>query len=176
MKIKRKSIATKPIQGGISDTLNVDNKVLNAPSINLVQQMVGIPEEGVIQFDGTEDEIPEGYEKINIGYSLEETLTGKMWINGKPIYRVVVSTGNLPNNTYKEIDISNLNIDSCITMSGYYTSGTAYYPFNIPRPKEGNNFGVALFLSNRTTLTIETGHDRTSLWGYAILEYTKTTD
>lgn len=68
MRIKRKSIAMKPVQGGISDTLNIEDKVKNAPSINLVEQMTGIPQEGVIVFDGTEEEIPEGYEKADIDW------------------------------------------------------------------------------------------------------------
>ena len=55
MRIKRKSIAMKPIEGGIVDTINVQNKVKNAPSINLVQNMTGIPTEVIIAFDGTED-------------------------------------------------------------------------------------------------------------------------
>lgn len=71
MRIKRKSIAMKPIQGGISDTLNVEDKIKNAPSINLVEQMTGIPTECIIQFDGTEDEIPEGYEKVEYPSEVE---------------------------------------------------------------------------------------------------------
>lgn len=62
-KIKKFSVVElPPATGSISDTLNVEDKVKNAPSINLVEQMTGIPQEGVIQFDG--DEIPEGYEEV----------------------------------------------------------------------------------------------------------------
>lgn len=66
--IEKKSIVPLPqATGSISDTINVEDKVKNAPSINLVQQMTGIPQEGIIQFDG--EEIPEGYEEISDPYS-----------------------------------------------------------------------------------------------------------
>ena len=64
MRIQRKSIVTLPkTTGNIVDTLNVEDKITNAPSINLVQMMAGVPEEGIIEFDG--DEIPEGYEEVD---------------------------------------------------------------------------------------------------------------
>lgn len=63
--IEKKSVAPiDPVEGAVVDTLNVVDKVKNAPSINLVQQMTGIPQEGVIAFEG--DEIPEGYEEVEV--------------------------------------------------------------------------------------------------------------
>jgi hypothetical protein len=97
-KIKKMSVVELPqATGSISDTINVTDKVKNAPSINLVQQMTGIPQDGVIAFDG--DVIPEGYEEVEnpnlevystyetfIGYDVEEDGTKK------PRYRQKIKT------------------------------------------------------------------------------------
>lgn len=64
MKIKRKSMVELPNETGkITDTLNVADKSTNAPSINIVQQLVGIPTDGIIKYDG--DDIPDGYIEVN---------------------------------------------------------------------------------------------------------------
>lgn len=62
-KIIKKSVVELPNKTGqVSDTINVTDKITNAPSINLVQQMVGVPTDGVVYYEG--DAIPEGYEEV----------------------------------------------------------------------------------------------------------------
>ena len=94
--IEKKSVVPLPkVSGSISDTLQVEDKVLNAPSINLVQQMTGIPVDGIIEFDGTEDEIPEGYEKAESAFFEEGTWTPQLKCDGEtaPTYSVTGASG-----------------------------------------------------------------------------------
>lgn len=64
--IQRKSSVTlDEITGNIVDTLNVEDKIKNAPSINLLQQMAGIPTEGIIAYETEDGTIPEGYEEVD---------------------------------------------------------------------------------------------------------------
>ena len=78
-KIKKYSVVKlPPATGSISDTLNVADKIKNAPSINLVQQMAGVPTEGIIAFEG--DEIPEGYEEVTANKAFSE-LGSQGWIH-----------------------------------------------------------------------------------------------
>jgi hypothetical protein len=49
--------------------------------------------------------------KSQMSYSTDEIDTGKVWINGKPIYRKTF-TGNALNNQLAEINIENLNVDT----------------------------------------------------------------
>lgn len=57
-----------PVAGGggagVSDTLDVEDKTTVAPSIRLAEAISGVPTEGIMAFDGTEEEVPEGYEVV----------------------------------------------------------------------------------------------------------------
>lgn len=63
--IIKKSIVDVPQSvGSIVDTFNIENQTTNAPSLNLCRQMMGVPVNGVIDYDGTE--VPEGYEQVDV--------------------------------------------------------------------------------------------------------------
>lgn len=54
---------TKSKNNYISDTLNIKDKKTNTLSLNLTEQLVGIPQWGVVPYEG--EALPSGYEQID---------------------------------------------------------------------------------------------------------------
>ena len=109
-------------------------------------------------------------------YSTNEIVIGK-WINNKPLYRKVISTGNLPNTSVKNINHGINNLDKYINMYGIVSDGTYSIPLPYFYPSEMiSTYGIGIEASNNLSINIITGVDRTGYSGYVILEYTKTTD
>ena len=109
-------------------------------------------------------------------YSTTEVKTISVWIDGKPIYRRVISFGALPNKATKTQDVSSWNIDRLIYLYGSTqnpTSGIAR-----PLPFEANDStGVRVDkqINNIRLTTYDTtwnGYTNTEV----IVVYTKTTD
>ena len=102
---------------------------------------------------------------VSRSYSTEETLTGKTWIDGKPIYRKAYQ-GSLANNTV----IVSANVDKLVSCGGHFKgSGNELNP--IP-------FGVSSGYLYPTVSTSNTIKISTTLnySGEIWVEYTKTTD
>lgn len=117
-------------------------------------------------------------EAINLvsNYSSEEKVIGT-WIDNKPLYRKIISTGNLPNTSVKNINHGISNLDKYINMYGIVSDGA----YSIPLPyfyssEMISTYGIGIEAPNNSSINIITGVDRTGYSGYVILEYTKTTD
>ena len=109
-------------------------------------------------------------------YSKTETNTNKVWIDGKPIYRKVVYLNALPNNNATDVRYAT-GITTNIDVIKMY--GKAYNTRNnitFPLPFVGANFIGWVYDNSTNEILITTTMDRSMLIGYAILEYTKTTD
>lgn len=104
-------------------------------------------------------------------YSTSEIKTNKVWIDGKPIYKKVIECGSLPNNSSKIVDtgIINENIRLVEIKGACYLSNGSY------QASLNDNFS-RINLTPTNKLTISTSTDFSTYIGYAILEYTKTTD
>ena len=108
-------------------------------------------------------------------YSTDETKTFSKWIDGKPIYRKVVNLGSLPSNTTNSVTHGISNIDKVIGFNAFGISSDTNTRISIPYPTtDSGNIQAWVDKSSvyiRTTVTSWAHYS-----GYAIIEYTKTTD
>lgn len=113
--------------------------------------------------------------KNKMAYSTTEVQTDKVWIDGKPIYRIVF-TGNGGDNTM--IGTVN-NLDTMVSISGYIKStyGQWWCVPNYYYANNNTNYWTSLYMSSDGSIHLATGsyYNSTSPY-YFICEYTKTTD
>lgn len=105
-------------------------------------------------------------------YTTSETIIGT-WIDGKPLYRKTVSIGNLPSSGGKNTAHSISNLDKVVNIYGFANSNT--YKFPLPYTTNTNASNIALYATT-TNVVVEVGQNRSGMTGWAVLEYTKTTD
>ena len=105
-------------------------------------------------------------------YSTEEHLTGRKWINGKPIYRRVVTSWLPYDGAY---NVASWNIDTMVDLRGFIVQNNGNIipiPYNI-----GNGDSLMIYLKDTKDYLVGIIYG-----GYAttaptvIVEYTKTTD
>lgn len=94
------------------------------------------------------------------------------WIDGKPIYRKVIALGSLPNNTYKEISTGLINTN--ISLTKIY--GFAYTSTRDSQVALGDIYTRFEVRSGNNVIRVTTTANYSAYTGYAVLEYTKTTD
>lgn len=142
-------------------TLN-DNDLLMVVQ-NGTNKKVGINKLGISSVD----------EKVNkIGtYSTEETDTGKIWVDGKSIYRKVLVVSNIATGENKSVDISSINFERIVSMTaiGTLTDGTV-----VALPHIYNDNFISMYEQNNSIHITPVGYSLTNV--YITLEYVKTTN
>ena len=140
------------------------------------QGIQGLPGESLpvgseIDFDGTAQDIPVGWEQVdnNPVYSTSETVCGT-WIDGKPIYRKVFNITSPQQSNTDYVDVSSLNIDKVVNLTGFYKNSSGFFP--IPLYDSASSYAV-FFVSSSNYIR---GRIWSADYAYIILEYTKTTD
>ena len=180
-KIKKFSVVELPEAiGSISDTLNVVDKVKNAPSINLTQRLVGIPTDGVIEIEVPDDEelvVPDGYELVGeIDYSTSEVRTGSYWIDGKPIYRKVIQASDLIAGIGNQIPTGIENLDIVVDINGT-VNNSEYFQGTSKAHLKSFDFQIGTcYNKSINCVEIDVGANLSGYSANIILEYTKTTD
>ena len=106
-------------------------------------------------------------------YSTSETRTNKVWIDGKPIYRKVIDLEALPNATTKDVNhgITNIGIMTTVRGIGYDASWWIPLPYAYSGATSDIRFSVSPTYVRMVSTLNWSAYD-----GYAILEYTKSTD
>jgi hypothetical protein len=105
-------------------------------------------------------------------YSTTEQNTGRLWIDGKTIYRKEINLGSLPNAIPGSVAHGISNLSTVTSLSGFATNGTVFLPLPLARY---NNFASQIGLyADTTNIVVEPGNDRTAYTGYVVIEYTKT--
>ena len=106
-------------------------------------------------------------------YTTSEQRVGT-WIDGKPLYRKVLDLGNLPNTASKDTAHGISHLATFVKLQGVAISTNSTIPLPYATP-DGISYAIQL---TRTTsyIRVKTGTDRSAYQGYAIMEYTKTTD
>lgn len=128
-----------------------------------------------IEYNGALYNIQDAEAQKNLVYSQNEIDTGKIWIDGKKIYRKVILLPAIAKSKEHRIDLSSLAVSSYIQLYGFV--------------KVGNNYFIPLLNSDEKTITLNTfigitnnvlriinGAEREILSGHVVLEYTKTTN
>ena len=129
-----------------------------------------LPVGSEIDFDGSDSDIPDGWEQVDDVpvYSTTETVCGT-WIDGKPIYRKVINSGSLSlSTTATTINTNTPNIDKIIDINFMYrfTDNSWFKIWNLNELLCRQNGNVVITTSQSATFP-ET---------YITIEYTKTTD
>ena len=108
-------------------------------------------------------------------YSQNETDTGKIWIDGKKIYRKVINCGVLPNNSLKIIPTNITNIEEIINL--IVTASSKRNDLTLSLPFYNINGDIVTVYKQNNDIVIGSNLD-VSYYGrsFAILEYTKTTN
>ena len=110
----------------------------------------------------------------NIYSTSEEIIVGE-WIDGRPIYRKVLTgtTGNSAGDMSLPHNISNL--DKFIKIEGFTTDNDQRFFPNFYRDFN-SQYVLIVYLANPTNIMISYGSSRTNKDFYLIAEYIKTTD
>lgn len=107
-------------------------------------------------------------------YSTTETLTNKLWIDGKPIYRKVVDLGTMPDTTAKSVAHGISSLENVVELRAMMTNGEGWF---LPIPFVSGSFEYQISLTTSdTNITVTAFMDRTAWHGWAVIEYTKSTD
>ena len=128
-----------------------------------------------IEYNGALYNIQDTEAQKNLVYSQNEIDTGKIWIDGKKIYRKVINCGALPNNEEKNIPHNIKDYDIFLSIRGIAIYREAKSFISLPFANRGDESIKITILGENIVIGTHIIRDYFKE-SYAILEYTKTTN
>lgn len=123
-----------------------------------------------VDYDGSV--VPDGWSEIQ-DYSTSEVNTGKKWIDGKTIYRIVCDISAITSTNSNIVDLSSLGIENVTKLYGFIKDSYGNIT-PVPFTDSSSNYSV-LFYNNAGYLRgrCALGSGGTISSAYAVVEYTK---
>ena len=128
-----------------------------------------------IEYNGTLYNVQDAEAQKNLVYSQNEIDTGKIWIDGKKIYRKVILLPAIKTGEIYQIDLSSLTASNYIQLYGFVEVAKNYFIPLLASDNETSALNTFTGITNNV-LRIINGANRKILSGHVILEYTKTTN
>jgi hypothetical protein len=142
-----------------------------------VPDSVTITNSDVLQINQNKNDITVLTSKTNnlSTYSSNEINTGATWIDGKPIYRKVVNTGQMPSNTTAKYVAT--GISGTVNVIKLYGMAKTSENFAITLPEAANGYIIRLsFRGSDNNIQIQAQTDRSAYTtSFVVVEYTKAT-
>lgn len=128
-----------------------------------------------IEYNGALYNVQDAEAQKSLVYSQNETDTGKIWIDGKKIYRKVILLPAIAKRGEYNEDLSSLIVSTYIQIYGFTKVGDIYFIplLNSDEKSIALNTHVSI---NNNKLRLINGAEREILSGFVVLEYTKTTN
>ena len=128
-----------------------------------------------IEYNGALYNIQDTEAQKNLVYSQNEIDTGKIWIDGKKIYRKVIDCGAVQGDTLKEIPTNIVNMEKVVKITAMATSNAYKITTPIPYTSVGGKKKVIYVQNNNIYIYIDAVEEHYDKC-FAVLEYTKTTN
>ena len=131
-----------------------------------------VPYGAIMDYDG--NTVPAGYEQVS-DYSTSEVFTGKLWINGKKIYRKVYTyTGSSQNGISIPLNISNLDIVVNSYGIARMSGGGIFLPITFYNQSDGwKSYHIR---PSTNDIYWQSGAQYDTNYIHIVIEYTKTTN
>lgn len=128
-----------------------------------------------IEYNGALYNIQDAEAQKNLVYSQNEIDTGKIWIDGKKIYRKVILLPAIAKGTEYRIDLSSLTTSNYIQLYGFIKTAENYFIPLLNSDEQTPTLNTFIGITNNV-LRFLNGAEREILSGHVVLEYTKTTN